>query len=102
MALYIIDESTLFHRLNANKLLVFLVMYLLLQNNENTCYFLKDATAQKCYVWQDICSCTVDPSIRKNSFFSPDIIYLDIRITKVFSKCCAYFVLNKPLSLYIK
>ena len=33
--------------------------------------------------------------------FSPDLIYLAIRIMKVLSKCCVYFVFNKLLSLYV-
>ena len=101
MALYIIDESKLFHRLNANKLLVFFGDVLTITEQRKDVSFPKRRHCKKCYVWQDIYSCTVDPSTRKNSFFSPDLIYLAIRITKVLSNCCVYFVLNKLLSLYI-
>ena len=101
MALYIIDESKLFHRLKANKLLVFFGDVLTITEQRRDVLFPKRGHCTKMLRMARHLFLYCRSKYKEKQVFSPDLIYLAIRITKVLSKCCVYFLLHKLLSLYI-
>ena len=101
MDLYIIHQSKLFHQLNANKLLVFFGDVLTFTEQRKDVLFPKRLHCTKMLRMARHLFLYCRSKYKEKQVFSPDLIYLAIRITKVLSKC-VYFVLNKLLSLYIK
>ena len=94
MDLYIIDESKLFHRLNANKLLEFFGDVRTITEQRKDVLFPKRRHCTKMLRMARHLFLYCRSKYREKHIFSPDLIYLAIRITKVLSKCCDYFVLN--------